>query len=275
MSIDPKNTNIDDFEPMKFFGVMFVKNLQKIANNQVKLSKEVPESIKIDWKIISEWLKLENKYQELDKNHLEIVEKAWLAYLATGDAPSLKLKPIFQKFSSHPNRDKYLKNLPPPHIISIFDSLLATREEMVEKKLDSDLLKGKGKKVFSILHACFSLLWIPIVLFFLLGIFLSLSETYDLKPIAYTCIFIVFLFLFWKKIRFIKVKHLIREYKKKLFYSFLWVLFSSFIIYVFNPLELEWDYLELIDYLKAGFIITLPIIYLLIELIYRKFIDID
>ena len=47
------------------------------------------------------------------------------------------------------------------------------------------------------------------------------------------------------------------------------ILFSSFIIYVFNPLELEWDYLELIDYLKAGFIITLPIIYLLIELIYK------
>lgn len=275
MNINPKNTNLEDFEPMKFFGVMFIKNLQKIATEQVKLSKEVPESIKVDWRVISEWLKLENTYEELNKNHLEIVEKAWLAYLAKGNAPSLKLKPIFQKFSSNPHKDKYLKNLPPPHIISIFDSLLATREEMIEKELDSNYSKMKGKKIFSLIHACFSLLWIPIVLFFLFGIFLLISERYELTPIGYIFVFIIFSFIFWKKISFIKLKYLIHDYKKKLFYSSLWILFSSFVIYVFNPLELEWDYLELTDYLKVGFIITLPILYLISELIYRKFIDID
>jgi len=271
---NPENINIDDFESIKFFGVMFIKNLQKIANNQIKLDKEIPESIKIDWRIISEWLKLEHTLQELDTNHLEIVEKAWLAYLARGDAPSLKLKPVFQKFSSIPKKNEYLKNLPPPIIINIFDSLLATREEIVKKRLEDNLSQMKDKNILSTIHGCFSILWIPIVLFFLLGFFSILSDIYSLKPIIYIFIFIILSFIFWKKIDFIKIKYLIHTYRKKLFYSSIWVLLSSFIIYVFNPLELDWNYLEFIDYLKAGFIITLPILYLCIEIIYKKFIDI-
>lgn len=201
MKINPENINIDDFESIKFFGVMFIKNLQKIANNQVKLDKEIPESITIDWKIISEWLKLEYTLQELDTNHLEIVERAWLAYLVRGNAPSLKLKPVFQKFSSIPKKNEYLKNLPPPSIINIFDSLLATREEIVKKRLEDNLSQMKDKSILSTIYGCFSLLWIPIVLFFLFGFLSILSDTYNLETIIYIYLHYIFIY-FLEKNRF-------------------------------------------------------------------------
>lgn len=107
--------------------------------------KDAPESVRHDWKTISTWLGGCENGIEITKN--EKIQKAWKAYLSIGVAPSLGLQHLFDSYSNASGSSNYPR--PPQEILAVFDRLIATDEEISEKRhSDAKQEKDHLKKIF-------------------------------------------------------------------------------------------------------------------------------
>lgn len=114
-------------------GVFFIKTLRDLA-----FSENGKPSVKADWKIVEAWL--ENYGTPLTDIELAKVQDAWLAYLAIGLAPNFSLQPTFDMLSEIIRKQVVIlpAHKAPTKIMDVFDRLLATEQEIKEKRA-SDL----------------------------------------------------------------------------------------------------------------------------------------
>src|SRR3546814_3971671 len=94
-------------------------------------STDAPEGMRKDWTIVAEWL--EHTAGDLTSQQFEKLEKAWIAYLAIGLAPSVELQSAFQHYSEQfPDQNK--ADRAPTAVMNVFDRLLATDAQIKLKR---------------------------------------------------------------------------------------------------------------------------------------------
>lgn len=107
-------------------GKMFVEELQQDA-----LEANASDSLRRDWQTVSDWLDCASG--KISADQLERVEKAWIAYLAIGLAPSANLQSSFD-FISKQLGDALEADRAPTAVMNVFDRLLATDVQITEKR---------------------------------------------------------------------------------------------------------------------------------------------
>lgn len=132
MTYDAKTGNISldpDSDFLSDSGSHFISVLRDLAQDPTANS-----SIKSDWKAVEDWLECTGR--SLNGLDTEKIAKAWRAYYAIGVAPSHALQPAFnraaQKYKS--TGLSFKADRPPQEIMGVFDRLLASDEEIKEKK---------------------------------------------------------------------------------------------------------------------------------------------
>lgn len=126
-------------------GVHSIKILRDLAQ-----SPKTPQSIKHDWSVIEEWLGCAGR--QLNQNDFDKISKAWIAYYAIGVAPSHQLQSLFDDFSEKysAERNGFLLEKAPTHVMDVFDRMLATDAQINEKKAaDWAVEKDKFAKILS------------------------------------------------------------------------------------------------------------------------------
>ncbi len=110
-------------------GVFFVHMIRELS-----LSENGKKSTRKDWCTLKNWLGC--KENQLTPIEDEKVGVAWKAYLSIGSAPSFKLQNAFTKYSEQYKSSGYCfkKDKPPEEIFGVFDRLLATDEEISDKR---------------------------------------------------------------------------------------------------------------------------------------------
>lgn len=111
---------------------------------KIEFLKDKNPSLNKDWCMLCNWLDVD--FDGINYSHQEALKKAYIAYLARGIAPSMRLQTSFLQFKKDFQNQNYEKNLPPEEIIKLFDRLFATSEEMISMKkysyqTESNLLK--------------------------------------------------------------------------------------------------------------------------------------
>lgn len=96
------------------------------------LRDKTPNGVVQDWKIIEQWIGCEER--ELNQQDKDRIERAWKSYFAIGIAPSLELQPLFNNFRVQAKLEKWEIVSIPSVVRDVFDRLLATDEEIKEKK---------------------------------------------------------------------------------------------------------------------------------------------
>lgn len=120
----------DEADLLRQSGMMFLSELRAVGS-----SPEAPEGMRKDWTIVAEWL--EHTSGDLTSQQSEKLEKAWIAYLAIGLAPSVELQSAFQHYSEQfPDQNK--ADRAPTAVMNVFDRLLAT-DAQIKLKRTSDL----------------------------------------------------------------------------------------------------------------------------------------
>lgn len=139
MTYDSKSTTITLEANDKFLldsGVFFVDTLRKLA--QEKRSELLVQ----DWQVLEMWLGCTGL--ELNQTDSDKIKKAWKCYIAIGLAPSIKLQPVFDKFSEQYRSKIAPQDKPPTEVMDVFDRMLATYEEIKEKR-QADIREEKKK----------------------------------------------------------------------------------------------------------------------------------
>lgn len=129
-------------------GHFFLETQREIASLE-----DAPQQIKDDWAKTLEWLG--SKDGELTRDQHEQFARGFEAYLYKGEAPSLELRSVFQRFKSWLVRIyKDIKNLDvkvSKEMSEIFDRMLATDEQI--EALKSDPLFKPDPKIAEMLTA--------------------------------------------------------------------------------------------------------------------------
>lgn len=100
---------------------------------ELKCDGEQPGSplpLRRDWQTLAAWL--DHAGGTLTKSEKEKAARGWAAYLALGLAPSDKLQPAFDHFSRHVRSAK--SDRPPKEVLDVFDRLLATDADILQKR---------------------------------------------------------------------------------------------------------------------------------------------
>lgn len=107
---------------------------------------DAPESLRRDWGIVAKWL--DHASNDLSDNSLKKFEKAWMAYIAIGVAPSLTLQPIFDDLARKIGEPSTADRAP-TEVMDVFDRLLATDKEIeLKRALDLEIEKAKLRQIF-------------------------------------------------------------------------------------------------------------------------------
>lgn len=122
------------------YGTHFIHMLQVDAREP----GASPE-LKSDWATVEEWLGCAGR--ELTSDDNELIGRAWLAYYAIGVSPSRKQQEFFDFFAERHKSDlqSFPKYRPPEKIINVFDRLLATDSEIMEKRA-ADFIADKANR---------------------------------------------------------------------------------------------------------------------------------
>ncbi len=129
MAIDLKVS--DGLIDLGQMGVMFVTMAQGLAAQE-----GASQRAKDNWDAIYNWLELDGG--EIGQEEQGLIEKAWKAYMAIGVAPSKKLQSSFDQFSKDYKLEDYdfQPDKPPAEVITAFDRMLATDDEIKEKRAE-------------------------------------------------------------------------------------------------------------------------------------------
>lgn len=195
------------------------------------------------WKPLYDWLGIDPN-QSLSPSRKKI-ERGILAYLSRGISPITSLNFVFKVAKDILNHKAYTEALPPIEVINLFDNFFS-------KNTDVILTKGKEK-----LKEKNSELHIE-----------SKQEVKVIEKDLDTQKNIEYVGNSFK----VKMKKFISFYKFEIFVSSVWFIFFGLILYIFDPLDINYYNWEVVDYLKNIFILTLPIQFFLIRSIYLKFI---
>lgn len=125
-------------------GVFYIHTLKQMANE-----KDATTELKSLWNVIETWLDCKNR--ELSKNDDNKIAKAWKAYYAIGNSPSLELQPAFDMYSKKYREEGYCysSDKAPSEVMDVFDKLMAT-DEQIEAKRKSDFQHGERNKLGTI-----------------------------------------------------------------------------------------------------------------------------
>lgn len=142
MTFDPRTNKItltgtapDEFVlDMILFQTRVMSDLSKNEN--------ASQRIKQDALTLKNWLG--EDLDNLSANGTKKLQDAFLAYLSIGAAPSFDLHDLFKSFSSKKNASEHIHNKPPNEIISVFDRMFASDEE-IQKKKEADYAAHKQK----------------------------------------------------------------------------------------------------------------------------------
>jgi nitroreductase len=122
-----KTINVtDEASLLKSSGMKFLGELR-----QDGARPDAPESMRNDWGVVAGWLG--HSAGELSAFQSDKLERAWVAYLAIGLAPSFELQSAFshysEQFSDVPKSDRA-----PTEVMNVFDRLLATDDKIKAKR---------------------------------------------------------------------------------------------------------------------------------------------
>lgn len=98
--------------------LIYVETLKGIAEQD-----SAPLDIKNDWKIITKWLGTSSGL--LNPKQEEMLQKAWLSYLARGKSPDNKLKEAFSFYNETSIDEKWGSMDVPQEIVGVFDRMLS------------------------------------------------------------------------------------------------------------------------------------------------------
>ena len=133
--------NDDDAIGTKFQGdsaVHWVSVYTSIYKNE---DKPPPIKIKKDTEILFNWLGQE--IGVLNKSSIDKLKSAWIAYLSIGFPPTDALQESFDLYSKSPGAEQRSKNRPPQEIMDVFDRMLASEEDIKERR---DRVFGEEKR---------------------------------------------------------------------------------------------------------------------------------
>jgi hypothetical protein len=126
MSIRPFLVGRSEAETYKLMGTRFVLELMDDA-----AVEGCPSEISKAWQTIASWINWSGG--ELSPEQTQMISEGWIAYLAIGLAPSIKLQSNFDNMAECLKDQSYA--LPPKKIMDVFDTLLASDVEISEKRL--------------------------------------------------------------------------------------------------------------------------------------------
>lgn len=115
-------------------GAFFIKVLRDQA-----LTPSAPSRLKNDWRSISAWLCRGDG--ELTPADYERIGRAWRYYIDRGVAPSIALERPFQQMSRKVDAIQAPHEDVPPAVFRVFDRLLASDAEIIEKS-KRDAIRG-------------------------------------------------------------------------------------------------------------------------------------
>ena len=126
----------NDTDFLRQIGPHFVDELRADASDSA-----APDQLKRDWSTLANWLGY--NVGDLTTVQRHKVEKAWMAYLSAGLAPSLEMQSAFSSYK------ELLKSIDiadraPTEVMDVFDRLLAT-DTQIEKKRAADIKELKAQ----------------------------------------------------------------------------------------------------------------------------------
>ena len=143
MSFNAKTRTITLGQHPEFFadsGSAFLAELKADA-----LTPGGAPSLACDWTVVEKWLGCEGR--ELSQSDYERFGLVFRSYLARGVAPSVALEPTFRKISQLA-KSEARQNLPPvpPALIPVFDRMLASDEDIQQKRVHDAIQLGAAMK---------------------------------------------------------------------------------------------------------------------------------
>jgi hypothetical protein len=108
-------------------GAFFIKLLRDLA-----LKPGASIGIRNDWRTISTWLG--RGEEELTSADYERIGQAWRSYINRGVAPSVALEKPFQELARTKQGVRGGRDEVPPEVYQVFDRLMASDEEIREKR---------------------------------------------------------------------------------------------------------------------------------------------
>lgn len=221
-------------------GYIFISDLKYMATNH---------GIQVnEWSVIEAWLGCCGRdFNSADK---EKINTAWLSYQARGIAPSINLQKSFDSFREKAKNEK-LKTIDiPMSVLNIFDRLIATEQEISQKRKYDEKIKISNEGVSSrrkwnffdylkstknIIISSFALSsLITLIIFILFAEFPKHSYSENLYiSIIITIIFSAIISILTKTIMIIKSHWKTSVFLRKYcFFSIIWSALSlSYIIY--------------------------------------------
>jgi len=152
-------------------GSMMIELTQTLA-----LQDDASQRVKDNWNTICTWLKFDGT--ELGSSEKGKFGKSWKSYLAIGVAPSHKLQPAFDQFSEDCKVEGYdfEPDRPPDEVLAAFERMLATDEEINEKRaLDVEQVRKRSSvdrplKKGSLYRRRLLLIWAMLSIIWILGV---------------------------------------------------------------------------------------------------------
>ena len=126
----------NDTDFLRQSGPIFVEDLRTDAG-----LPSASDAVRRDWSIIANWL--DHSTGDWTSVQRSKVEKAWIAYLSIGLAPSYELQPGFAMFAEQlKGTDK--ADRAPTEVMDVFDRLLASEAD-IERKRAADMKAAKAE----------------------------------------------------------------------------------------------------------------------------------
>lgn len=129
-----KVKNEDDF--LRQSGVMFLDLLRETASHP-----HGSEGSRKDWAVVARWIG--HSSGELTAEQSDKLERAWIAYLAIGVAPSADLQEGFSMFAQQ-LAGADMRDRPPTEVMDVFDRLMASDAEIKAKRA-ADMKRTKAE----------------------------------------------------------------------------------------------------------------------------------
>ncbi len=127
-------------DTLRSLGLQFVLELKEDADDPT-----CPAGVRADWQKIADWL--EYSAGELTSTQVDQIKRGWSGYLAIGLAPCHNLQPNFDHFSKQVSGEEL--NRTPTIIMNVFDRLLATDQEIKQKRVaDIEAERRKLEPIF-------------------------------------------------------------------------------------------------------------------------------
>lgn len=123
-------------------GILFIHDLREFAISDKTNSKSLR-----DWEIVEKYL--DCKGRNISKEDELKIGMAWKYYYARGWSPSITLIKTFEEHSLRYKSEGYILSenvVPPKELLSVFDRMLATDKEILEKNRFDYSRLGKTAK---------------------------------------------------------------------------------------------------------------------------------